>query len=205
LSQVTPSQSSGAGADGYGSRKAPHGAVLLGAGLLVGLGVGFLILAGLGFMGRLPNLFGSGSAAAVLPSVDEPALDFALANLDGTSLSLDDLHGKNVLINFWATWCGPCRQEMPMIEAAYQAYAPDLVVLAVNIGEEPWRVEKFVQDLGLSFEVLMDEGNQVQSLYRVRAYPTTYLVDTQGVVRAQHVGLLSEAQLEKYLERVDWP
>lgn len=92
-----------------------------------------------------------------------------------------------------------------MIEAAYQAYAPDLVVLAVNIGEEPWRVEKFVQDLGLSFEVLMDEGNQVQSLYRVRAYPTTYLVDTQGVVRAQHVGLLSEAQLEKYLERVDWP
>jgi thiol-disulfide isomerase/thioredoxin len=179
--------------------------VLLGAGLLVGLGVGFLILAGLGFMGRLPNLFGSGSAAAVLPSVDEPALDFALANLDGPSLSLDDLHGKNVLINFWATWCGPCRQEMPMIEAAYQAYAPDLVVLAVNIGEEPWRVEKFVQDLGLSFEVLMDEGNQVQSLYRVRAYPTTYLVDTQGVVRAQHVGLLSEAQLEKYLERVDWP
>ena len=205
MSQVTPSQSSSTGADSYVPRKAPHGAVLLGAGLLVGLGVGFLILAGLGFMGRLPNLFGSGSAAAVLPSVDEPALDFTLANLDGTSLSLDDLRGKNVLINFWATWCGPCRQEMPMIEAAYQAYAPDLVVLAVNIGEEPWRVKKFVHDLGLSFEVLMDEGNQVQSLYRVRAYPTTYLVDTQGVVRAQHVGLLSEAQLEKYLERVDWP
>jgi cytochrome c biogenesis protein CcmG/thiol:disulfide interchange protein DsbE len=205
LSQVTPSQSSGAGTDRYAPRKAPHGAVLLGAGLLVGLGVGFLILAGLGFMGRLPNLFGSGRAAAVLPSVDEPALDFTLANLDGTSLSLDDLRGKNVLINFWATWCGPCRQEMPMLEAAYQAHASDLVVLAVNIGEEPWRVKKFVHDLGLSFEVLMDEDNQVQSLYRVRAYPTTYLVDTQGVVRAQHIGLLSEAQLEKYLERVDWP
>lgn len=202
---MTPSRSSEAGVDRYASRKAPHGAVLLGAGLLVGLGVGMLILAGLGFMGRLPNLFGSGRAAAVLPSLDEPAPDFTLANLDGTSLSLDDLRGKNVLINFWATWCGPCRQEMPMIEAAYQAYAPDLVVLAVNIGEEPWRVKKFVHDLGLSFEVLMDEDNQVQSLYRVRAYPTTYLVDTQGVVRAQHIGLLSEAQLEKYLERVDWP
>lgn len=202
---MTPSRSSEAGVDRYASRKAPHGAVLLGAGLLVGLGVGMLILAGLGFMGRLPNLFGSGRAAAVLPSLDEPALDFTLANLDGTSLSLDDLRGKNVLINFWATWCGPCRQEMPMIEAAYQAYAPDLVVLAVNIGEEPWRVKKFVHDLGLSFEVLMDEDNQVQSLYRVRAYPTTYLVDTQGMVRAQHIGLLSEAQLEKYLERVDWP
>jgi len=205
LSQVTPSQPSGVGSDRYVSHKAPHGAVLLGAGLLVGLGVGFLILAGLGFMGRLPNLFGSGRAAAVLPSVDEPAPDFTLTNLEGTSLRLDDLRGKNVLINFWATWCGPCRQEMPMIEAAYQAYAPDLVVLAVNIGEEPWRVKKFVHDLGLSFEVLMDEDNQVQNLYRVRAYPTTYLVDTQGVVRAQHIGLLSEAQLEKYLERVDWP
>ena len=173
--------------------------------MLVGLGVGMLILAGMGFMGRLPNLFSSGRGVAVLPSVDEPAPDFTLANLDGTSLSLADLRGKNVLINFWATWCGPCRQEMPMIEGAYRAYAPDLVVLAVNIGEEPWRVKKFVQDLGLSFEVLMDEANEVQTLYRVRAYPTTYLVDTQGVVRAQHIGLLSEAQLEKYLERVDWP
>ena len=202
---MSPSRTSEAGDDRYVSRKAPHSAVLLGAGLLVGLGVGFLILAGLGIMGRLPNLFGSGRAAAVLPAMDEPAPDFTLTTLDGTSLRLDGLRGKNVLINFWATWCGPCRQEMPMIEAAYQAYAPDLVVLAVNIGEDPWRVKKFVHELGLSFEVLMDEGNQVQSLYRVRAYPTTYLVDTQGVVRAQHVGLLSEAQLEKYLERVDWP
>lgn len=90
-----------------------------------------------------------------------------------------------------------------MLEAAANQYAPDLVVLAINIGEEPWRVKKFVYDLGLSFEILMDEGNQVQNLYRVQAYPTTYLIDAGGVVRAQHVGLLSETQLEKYLERVD--
>lgn len=173
--------------------------------MLVGLGLGFLILAGLGLMGRLPNLFGGEATIAVAPAMDHPAPDFTLTNLDGESLDTADLRGKNVLVNFWATWCGPCRQEMPMFEATAAQYPGDLVVLAVNIGEEPWRVKQFMHDLGLSFTVLMDEGNQVQNLYRVRAYPTTYLIDTQGVVRAQHVGLLSEAQLEKYLERVDLP
>lgn len=142
---------------------------------------------------------------AVVPAMDQPAPDFTLTNLDGESLDTADLRGKNVLINFWATWCGPCRQEMPMLEAASEEHASELVVLAVNIGEEPWRVKQFIHDLGLNFEVLMDENNQVQDLFRVRAYPTTYLIDTQGVVRAQHVGLLSETQLEKYLERVDLP
>ncbi len=182
-----------------GSQKA----AMLGAGVLVGLGLGFLILAGLGLMGRLPGWFGGSRAAALLPEVDSPAPDFTLSNLDGDSLNLAGLRGQNVLINFWATWCGPCRLEMPMLEAASKKYAPDLVVLAVNIGEEPWRVKKFVYELGLSFEILMDEDNQVQNLYRVQAYPTTYLIDAGGVVRAQHVGLLSESQLEKYLERVD--
>jgi len=142
---------------------------------------------------------------AVVPAMDQPAPDFTLTNLDGESLDTADLRGKNVLINFWATWCGPCRQEMPMLEAASEEHASELVVLAVNIGEEPWRIKQFMHDLGLNFEVLMDENNQVQDLFRVRAYPTTYLIDTQGVVRAQHVGLLSETQLEKYLERVDLP
>lgn len=142
---------------------------------------------------------------AVVPAMDQPAPDFTLTNLDGESLDTGDLRGKNVLINFWATWCGPCRQEMPMLETASEEHASELVVLAVNIGEEPWRVKQFMHDLGLNFEVLMDENNQVQDLFRVRAYPTTYLIDTQGVVRAQHVGLLSETQLEKYLERVDLP
>lgn len=173
--------------------------------MLVGLGLGFLILAGLGLMGRLPNLFGGEATTVVAPAMDQPAPDFTLTNLDGESLDTSELRGKTVLINFWATWCGPCRQEMPMFEAASVEYAPELVILAVNIGEEPWRVKQFMYDLGLDFEVLMDENNQVQDLYRVRAYPTTYLIDTEGVVRAQHVGLLSEAQLEKYLERVDLP
>lgn len=182
-----------------GSQKA----AMLGAGVLVGLGLGFLILAGLGLTGRLPGWFGGSRAAALVPEIDAPALDFTLDNLDGESLTLSNLRGQNVLINFWATWCGPCRQEMPMLQAAAERYAPDLVILAVNIGEEPWRVKKFVYELGLSFEILMDEGNQVQDLYRVQAYPTTYLIDAAGVIRAQHVGLLSETQLEKYLERVD--
>jgi len=92
-----------------------------------------------------------------------------------------------------------------MLAAVSAEHGEDLVVLAVNIGEEPSLVQRFIQDLGLSFTVLIDEANQVQNLYRVRAYPTTYLIDAEGVIRAQHVGLLSEAQLAKYLERVELP
>jgi len=203
MSQPAPTPSPDFASQPPVRRAGSQKAAMLGAGLLVGLGLGFLILAGLGLMGRLPGWFSGSRAAALVPEVDSPAPDFTLSNLAGDSLNLAGLRGQNVLINFWATWCGPCRQEMPMLEAAANQYAPDLVVLAVNIGEEPWRVKKFVYDLGLSFEILMDEGNQVQNLYRVQAYPTTYLIDAGGVVRAQHVGLLSETQLEKYLERVD--
>ncbi|HWQ83320.1 MAG TPA: TlpA disulfide reductase family protein [Anaerolineales bacterium] len=186
-------------------RAHPPKTALLGAGVLVGLGLGFLILAGLGLMGRLPDWFGGGSAAALGPSIDKPALDFTLDNLAGETVSTLDLRGKTVLLNFWATWCIPCRQEMPMLQAAAEKYAPNLVVLGINIGEEPWRVKKIVYELGLSFEILMDESNQVETMYRVRAYPTTYLIDDEGIIRAQHVGLLTETQLEKYLERVDLP
>ena len=186
-------------------RKGSSGAALVGAGALVGLGLGFLILAGLGLMGRLPDWFDGEQTTAVAPVMDHPAPDFTLPNLEGESLATADLRGKNLLINFWATWCGPCRQEMPMLAAVSAEYGEDLVVLAVNIGEEPSLVQRFIQDLGLSFTVLIDEANQVQNLYRVRAYPTTYLIDAEGVIRAQHVGLLSEAQLAKYLERVELP
>jgi thiol-disulfide isomerase/thioredoxin len=106
------------------------------------------------------------------------------------------LRGKTVLLNFWASWCQPCREEMPLLQATYEAYAgDDLIVLAVNMGEQAVRVTGFVSDLAVTFPVLPDEETTVGTLYRVRGAPTTYFIDRDGVIRQRYVGPLSAGTL----------
>lgn len=175
----------------------------IGAGLLIGIGLGIFLLAVLGF-GRnvLQAKMGAGQFLARGPAVDKPVLNFSLATLSGEQLNTGDLRGHPILINFWATWCGPCQVEMPYIEEAYEKYGPDLVVVAVNADEPADKVQAFVSDLGLKFNILLDSGSKVQELYRVTAFPSTYLVDREGVVRVQHIGTLSRSQLFSYLQQV---
>ena len=175
----------------------------IGAGLLIGVGLGIFLLAVFGF-GRnlLQARLDAGQFQVRGPAVDKPVLDFNLAALSGEQLSTGDLRGHPILINFWATWCGPCQVEMPYIEEAYEKFSPDLVVLAVNADEPADKVQAFVSDLGLKFNILLDTGSKVQELYRVTAFPTTYLVDRDGVVRVQHIGTLSRSQLFSYLQQV---
>jgi thiol-disulfide isomerase/thioredoxin len=170
--------------------------VLLG-GLLVGAGLGMMILFGTGFGERL---FGVGSprlggGAVQSAAVGHPAPDFILETLSGESIQLSAQRGKPVLINFWATWCGPCVEEMPTIEKYYNQYKNELRILAVNDDEPAVEVENFVRDTGLSFDILLDPGAKVQSLYRLRGYPTSFIVDAEGIVRVQHIGPMSEKQL----------
>jgi peroxiredoxin len=144
-----------------------------------------------------------GSGTRTTAKVGEPAPDFTLLTPEGGSISLSELRGQAVVINFWATWCPPCRLEMPMLEAAYQKYqAQGLTVLAVDQQEAPAAVRAYFQELGLSFPVVIDETGEVSSLYRVLALPTSYFVDREGVVRAMHRGLLTEQQLEGYIAQV---
>ena len=91
---------------------------------------------------------------------------------------------------------------MPYIEEAYEKFGPDLVVLAVNADEPADKVQAFVSDLGLKFNILLDSGSKVQAQYRVTAFPTTYLVDREGIVKVQHIGTLSRSQLFSYLQQV---
>jgi peroxiredoxin len=133
----------------------------------------------------------------------EAAPDFELDTLDGRRVRLSDLEGRTVLVNFWATWCGPCRVEMPTIQARFDRFSPDLVVLAVNFKEPESAVRAYVDELGLTFDVLLDPDGRVnQDLYRVRGYPTTLLIDRDGVVRVQHIGIMTENQLDQYLMEV---
>lgn len=152
------------------------------------------------------------SASATRPSPIDPELDkavqvgavapnFMLADLDGNQHALADLQGKPVIINFWATWCAPCRIEMPEFEEAFADYASDeLVILAVNREESAETVEAFfVDDLGLSFTPLLDETAVAADLYGVFSMPTTYFVDGDGVVQAVHRGPVAREQLDGYI------
>jgi thiol-disulfide isomerase/thioredoxin len=178
---------------------------LIGAGILVGVGLGMVILAAIGIgSGFLFNrlIANAGSEVLQAPAKTSPAPDFQLEALDGSSISLADLRGRPVLINFWATWCGPCQQEMPLLQQYYQKYKADLVVLAVNNDEPRPDVQAFVTNLNLTFPVLLDPGMKVEDLYQVRAFPTTFFVDKSGTIRYQHIGILNEGQLVQYLAQL---
>ena len=115
--------------------------------------------------------------------------DFTLAVLDGTSIKLSDMKGKAVFLNFWATWCGPCKAEMPSMEAVYrQLKDRGFEILAVNIQEDPETVRAFMQDNKLRFTVAMDSSGSVGIQYGIQAIPTTYIIDKRGLVVSRIVG-----------------
>jgi cytochrome c biogenesis protein CcmG/thiol:disulfide interchange protein DsbE len=131
------------------------------------------------------------------------AVDFRLPTLDGTEVSLGDYRGNVVLVNFWATWCPPCRAEIPDIEAAYQARQDEgFVVLGVSVEQTQASVAPFVQAMEMTYPVLLDETGQVYRTYRAPGLPMSILVDEEGVIRARHVGGMTRAQLDGYLAEV---
>jgi cytochrome c biogenesis protein CcmG, thiol:disulfide interchange protein DsbE len=127
------------------------------------------------------------------------APDFTLQSLEGETIALSDLAGRPVLINLWASWCPPCRAEMPAMERVYQDFKDQgLVILAVNATDQDNlpSARAFVDSLGLTFTILMDPAGEVSAAYELRALPTSFFVDGQGVIREVVVGgPMSEALL----------
>lgn len=121
--------------------------------------------------------------------VSGPAPDFTLTARDGQPVSLSDLKGQVVMINFWATWCGPCRQEMPLLEQLYTRYEGlGFTLLGVNVEEHSKDAEVFLKETPVTFPILFDPENGVSKLYDVSAMPSTVLVDRSGNVRFLHHG-----------------
>jgi peroxiredoxin len=136
----------------------------------------------------------------IAPEIGAQAPDFALRDLEGNEVRLSDFRGRTVLLTFWATWCGPCRMEMPTFEGRYQELKDDgFTVLGLNYDEPIEDLSAFRDELGLSFPLLLDPGGNVQRLYRIHGYPSSIFVDPQGVVRVVHIGLITESQLRDYL------
>jgi peroxiredoxin len=139
----------------------------------------------------------------VAPSRGALAPDFTLINLAGEEVSLSDFRGQPIVINFWASWCGPCRLEMPAIQERYKKYKDEgLVILAVNFDEPVSVVKSFRDELDLTFTLLLDPGAIVQRLYRNRTYPTSFFVDVDGIIQWQHIGVMTERQIDENLVQI---
>jgi cytochrome c biogenesis protein CcmG, thiol:disulfide interchange protein DsbE len=169
--------------------------VLLGSGLIL-LGVAaFIVL----------SFPAAGGAANSLPAnvpvqMDFPAPDLRLADLQGNPVSLDEKRGQVVLINNWATWCPPCREEMPTLEAYYQKHQDKgFVVVAIDAGEPAKDVIEFVDRLGLTFPVWLDPNQEALRAFRNNALPSSYIVDRQGTVRMAWSGKVTMQALEDHV------
>ena len=132
----------------------------------------------------------------------QSAPDFVLKSSTGNNLRLSEYRGDVVMINFWATWCGPCRQEMPLLDDLYGRYERvGFTLLGVNIDDDSRRAMKMIEELGVNFPVLFDESKDVSKLYAVEAMPVTVLVDREGTVRHVHHGYKPGYE-EKYLTEI---
>jgi peroxiredoxin len=152
---------------------------------------------------RVPASVGS---AGQIPSPREgfPAPDFTLETLGGDAATLSAHRGKVVIMNLWASWCGPCRAEMPALQKVYAAHRErGLEVLAVNstFQDRESDAQAFAQEFGLTFPVLLDRDGAVSQRYLLRALPSTFFIDRQGVIRSVVFGgPMSEAVIESKIE-----
>ncbi|MFD1444807.1 thiol-disulfide oxidoreductase ResA [Thermoactinomyces vulgaris] len=130
----------------------------------------------------------------------EPAPNFTLATLDGKTVQLSDYRGKAVLLNFWGTWCEPCRTEMPALQNAYDQYKDQgFEVLAVNIAETDVAVSSFVEQYQLNFPVLLDRNREVTELYGIVPIPSSFFIDKEGKIRKIVEGPLNLDQLRIHI------
>jgi thiol-disulfide isomerase/thioredoxin len=173
-----------------------------------------VLLAAVAILGILQNRFLLDASAVVDRSGIQPdsinasspysqagkiAPDFEFDLVEGSRVKLSDFAGHPILINYWATWCPPCREELPLIQDRLERYSPDLVVLTINAGEDPETVKNYIQQKAYSFLVLLDPEWKAEALYGIYAYPTSVFIDREGLIQARYVGGMSAEILDDYL------
>lgn len=182
-------------------RSIPKTLGIIVVGIWIGVGVGVVVLAVGSSMGWIS--FDLTSAlnleSSSIMETDVPAPDFELLSIDGDIVSLSGLKDKFVVVNFWATWCGPCIQEMPMLEDYYHKYSPDLVILGINQQESPNVVREFLEQITISYPILLDRSAELAPVYNLMALPVTVFIDQEGILRFHHIGFMTEEQFDNYL------
>lgn len=159
-----------------------------------------IVKAGPRALGALVLLLASMNVQAVAVRDDAP--DFTLRSLGGGNLRLEEYRGQVVLINFWASWCGPCRQEMPLLDRLHHRYQDTgFAVLGVNVEGEVEPAREIVDQTSVTFPILIDEAQKVSEMYDLQAMPSTVVIDRDGVVRYIHLGY-KPGDEAKYVEVV---
>jgi len=136
-------------------------------------------------------------------SIGKTAPDFELQSLEGKSVKLSDFRGKNLILNFWASWCPPCKQEMPEFQRIYTEYPENLVVIGVNLQESKENAEAFVKKLGMTFPILLDPNAQVKDMYNVFTQPVTYFIDANGKIVDKKFGPLTTEEINEKLAKMN--
>ncbi len=132
--------------------------------------------------------------------IGQPAPDFVLADLDGNPLRLEDLRGRPVIVNFWASWCGPCVEEFPLLTAAVDAHAAEgLAVIGIVFRDRSEAARDFMSRMGATWPAAMDPGEAVAARYGVIGPPATYFIDRDGLIAGRQIGQLSADDLDRGL------
>lgn len=138
------------------------------------------------------------------PKIGQPAPEFSGTTIDGKRIELNDFKGKVVLIDFWASWCGPCREEMPfLIELYYHYHKSPFEIIAVNIDDKTENARKFMNQLSekIYFTIVQDSKQQIPPLYQIKGMPTSIVLDKKGIIRFWHTGF-KESYKEDYLSEI---
>lgn len=136
-------------------------------------------------------------------SAGDVAPDFKLENLEGDLIQLSDYRGQGVFLNFWATYCKPCEEEMPYMQNQYEYFKDKgVTILAVDVGESILTVKPYIERKGLTFPVLLDRGEAVLDAYGVGSIPVTYLIDKDGIVIDRIPSGMTEEQIHNYMKRI---
>lgn len=139
-------------------------------------------------------LFSAVSASALQAGANAP--EIGLEDQNGAQVRMSELRGKVVVVDFWASWCGPCRQEIPFLNELQAEFGDDLVIIGVNLDRDEDNMEEFLEDNPMNFRVVHDEGQRVAARYRPERMPSSYIVDRQGVVRHVHLGFEASDRAE---------
>ncbi|HVP20809.1 MAG TPA: redoxin domain-containing protein [Anaerolineaceae bacterium] len=160
--------------------------LILLAGVCFGVGLGFLVLI-------------SGNDTVKPPATGSHLQDFTLKDLNNNEIKLSGLRGKPVLINFWATWCVPCKSEMPLLEQYYLKLKDKIAFYGIDQQETTNVIMPYLKENGITFPTLLDETGEVTRKYFIQGFPTTYFVDGDGILRAIQIGPLTVAQINTNL------